>query len=194
MKSLQEVYSSGTSEFGNVPAEYTDKGTTHSYIETYQQIFDKFPDSIRILEIGIHAGGSLLLWSSYLTNQYEIWGIDIEPNFWPDRPYQKNIIENPNIHTLFGRNSKSPDSYRDIPGEFDLIIDDGHHHQDSQLATFFAAWPKLKAGGVYLIEDIQSEDLVGYVLSKIQEQIPDVKFEIHFGKKQYDDNILKLFK
>jgi len=41
-------------------------------------------------------------------------------------------------------------------GEFDLIIDDGSHINEHIITTFKYLFPKLKEGGIYVIEDLQT--------------------------------------
>ena len=188
-KTLQEQYNEGVALYGRECPQYTDKGTIHSYIETYQNIFDTFTDGVRILEIGIHSGGSLMLWSSYLDN-YEIWALDIAAGFWPETSFQNSLKENTNLHLLFSRNSKVSQSYEDIPGEFDLIIDDGDHHAVSQIDTFIAAYPKLKVGGTYIIEDINRRYLVEEILESIGKVYPNLKYTVYYGNNGDDDTLI----
>ncbi|GHT28252.1 hypothetical protein AGMMS49574_02200 [Bacteroidia bacterium] len=44
----------------------------------------------------------------------------------------------------------------DENGPFDLIIDDGSHVNNHIITTFQYLFPKLKEGGIYVIEDIQT--------------------------------------
>jgi demethylmacrocin O-methyltransferase len=44
----------------------------------------------------------------------------------------------------------------DDHGPFDIIIDDGSHVNGHVIETFKIMFPKLKDGGVYVIEDIQT--------------------------------------
>ena len=57
----------------------TDKGTRHSYIPIYEELFpsENRKDIKNVLEIGIAWGGSIKLWSDYFPNA-KICGIDIE--------------------------------------------------------------------------------------------------------------------
>ena len=41
-------------------------------------------------------------------------------------------------------------------GPFDIIIDDGSHVNEHQILTFEYLFPKLKPGGVYIVEDIHT--------------------------------------
>jgi predicted O-methyltransferase YrrM len=58
----------------------TDKNTTHSYIEVYENLFSGKKDSAKhILEIGIYyGGGSIKLWHDYF-HSANIYAIDIIP-------------------------------------------------------------------------------------------------------------------
>ena len=55
----------------------TDKNTWHSYLDTYEKLFNRFTDKeINLFEIGVLAGESLKLWSKYLPKSM-IYGCDI---------------------------------------------------------------------------------------------------------------------
>jgi predicted O-methyltransferase YrrM len=49
--------------------------------------------------------------------------------------------------------------------QFDLIIDDGSHILQHQQAAVEQLWPLLRPGGVFVVEDIQSE-LDGYAFAR----------------------------
>jgi len=190
---LQEVYNNGVSMYGASPSEFTDKGTWHSYINAYQEIFNKFPNGIKMLDIGVHSGGSLWLWSNYLKS-YEIWGMDISPTYIPERPFQDELKNNSNINIVWNRDSTQSASFEDIPNNFDLIIDDGDHHADSQIKTFFAAWPKLSDTGTYIIEDVPGHQNIEYIINNIKTVYNNLKFEIYVGNNRADDIIIKIEK
>jgi hypothetical protein len=190
---LQEVYNKGVGMYGVTPMEFTDKGTWHSYINTYQEIFNQYPNSIKILDIGVHSGGSLWLWSNYLKS-YKIWGMDISPTYERKRPFQDDITNDSNITTLWNRDSTKVSSFEDVPNEFDLIIDDGDHRPDSQINTFFVAWPKLNNAGIYIIEDVSGYDNIIYIINKIKKVYSDLKFEIYVGNNREDDILIKIRK
>jgi hypothetical protein len=60
-----------------VESIFTDKGSSHSYIQNfYEDEFKKYQDKdINFLEIGIMSGGCFLLWSEYFKNAKNIVGI-----------------------------------------------------------------------------------------------------------------------
>ena len=93
-------------------------------------------------------GGSLRAWRDWFPNAH-ITGLDVQRDtqFSEDR-----------ISTLLGDSTDAASMsnlFQD--NEFDLIIDDGDHAR--QFATMLAMWPKLKLGGVYVIEDVWGDNV-----------------------------------
>ena len=121
----------------------TDKSTTHSYLEAYESLFSKRRnDELRILEIGIWAGASLLAWAEYFTNENtEIIGIDVSP-----QPFIAEVSKNPKIKTIIGDATNVQDIEL-IGGTFDFIIDDGSHRLGDQLRAFKILKNRLRDGG-----------------------------------------------
>lgn len=122
----------------------TDKGSAaHNYLPQYERHL--VPAEIGTLtEIGVWQGGSLRMWSRWLPHA-QIIGIDIEPANYvmPDPPP-------PNVTFIAG------DATTIEPWPSDVVIDDGSHHGDDQLATFDGFWPLLRSGGWYVIEDLET--------------------------------------
>jgi len=158
----------------------TDKGTCHNYIEIYDKELDK-KDNVTLLEIGIHNGGSLILWDEWFNNA-KIYGID--PYFEFNGVLPEPVAKLP--YKIFTIDSTSRDSstiFND--GMFDYIIDDGVHTSDFQIKTFNIYFNKLSVGGKYFIEDIASdEDLLNLKkhLSNFNYRVVDLR---HLGR--YDD-------
>lgn len=121
----------------------TDKGTTHSYLEVYDELF-KDLKNITLLEIGTQYGGSLELWRDKFPGS-EIYGVDINPQGYPE-----------GVSVIKADATKEVEELKGI--EFDVIIDDGSHKVEDQLKTLELFYPKLKKGGLYIIEDIQDID------------------------------------
>ena len=147
MKTLSEIYYGDESL--RSPYNGGDKGTAHSYIKTYDPIFQQYGDkNINILEIGVYEGQSLALWKKYFTSDSKVYGIDINEDC--------KQYENDNVHVLIGNATDKAfidDVFKDI--KFDIIVDDGSHIADEQIATFNLLFNDyLNEGGVYIIEDI----------------------------------------
>ena len=102
---------------------------------------------IRLLELGIYKGGSLLLWRDYFPNGI-IAGLDKNPVSLVDPTGR--------IHTYQGL-QQDPAILNSIASElgpFDIVIDDASHRGEITRASFWHLFPNhLKPGGIYVIED-----------------------------------------
>ena len=133
-----------------VESIFTDKGSSHSYIQNfYDDEFKKYQDKdINFLEIGIMSGGCFLLWSAYFKNAKNIVGIDCTDEFL-----------HPDCKEIEGVDYHFHDAYDEefVNGlmDFDIVIDDGQHTLESQLECIDLYLPKLNKGGVLIIEDVQ---------------------------------------
>lgn len=126
----------------------TDKSTL--YLKNYEEYFQAFADKdIKLLELGIHRGGSLLLWANYFTNGI-IVGLDIEPCQINDSTGR--------IHVYRGSQEDCAllDRIRweTASDGFDIIIDDASHiGRLTRIAFWYLFDNHLKPGGLYVIED-----------------------------------------
>jgi len=128
----------------------TDKALHSHYLRNYENWFEQLWDKpVVLLEIGIHRGGSLLLWRDYFPRG-TIVGLDINPA----------TLEDPSgrILTYCGR-QEDVDLLDRIaadtaPNGFDIVIDDGAHVGEMAKTTFWHVFERhLKPGGLYVIED-----------------------------------------
>lgn len=103
---------------------------------------------IRLFEIGVLDGRSLATWKVYFPHA-QLFGLDIDPackRFEDDRT--RIFIGSQADQDLLAR-------VRDeVPGGFDVIIDDGSHYVHHVQATFAGIFAHLRAGGIYVIEDL----------------------------------------
>lgn len=162
---------------------YTDKNTVHSYLPEYDKIFSTIPEIKNVLEIGIHLGGSLLLWSKYFPPTTNIYCVDV---------YLKNLNEQhytiPNVTVIQKDVCTCTENFLQ-PILFDLIIDDGSHYLKDQLYVYDTFKSRLTPGGVLLIEDIQPDNLQKFV--EICEQDPKATIiDLRNIKHKVDDIIL----
>jgi hypothetical protein len=130
----------------------TDKEFNHRYCQYfYDKEFAKYRNLIdlRICEVGIHRGGSLLLWHHYFTYAV-IYGIDPYDFGAKNRMAQLGIEDRVKVVIQDGYDFYSA---MNLP-TFDIIIDDGPHTKESHLAFLSLYIPKLRVGGVLVIEDI----------------------------------------
>lgn len=134
----------------------TDKALGHSYTQHYKTHFKRFKNKkISLLEIGIGGydnplagGNSLFMWKKYFLRG-RIYGLDI---------YDKSALERRRIKIFQGSQVDKDfiDKITSQTGELDIIIDDGSHINEHVIETFKLLFPKLKDGGIYAIEDIQT--------------------------------------
>ncbi|MCF8370875.1 MAG: class I SAM-dependent methyltransferase [Bacteroidales bacterium] len=134
----------------------TDKVGKHFYTLHYRSHFRKFKlRSINLLEIG--AGGwddpfdgahSLRMWKKYFPFG-KIFSIDI---------CDKSALQEKRIKIFQGSQVDKEFLAKvcNEIGELDIIIDDGSHINAHVIETFKLLFPKLKDGGIYVIEDTQT--------------------------------------
>lgn len=132
----------------------TDKNSTpahHDYLTFYEQVFESIRhDTFTFLEIGVYRGSSLHTWGEYFQNATVV-GADIDP--------AANVpISLPNVHIRLGDASRL-EFLDELVAEFGrprVIVDDGSHFWHHQIETFRYLWPRLKPGGIYIMEDLHT--------------------------------------
>jgi hypothetical protein len=128
----------------------TDKAIHTHYLRNYEQYFGNLrATDVRLLELGIKSGGSLLLWRDYFT-QGLIVGLDIEPVALTDHTGRVRTYQGMQQDTvLLDRIARET-----APAGFDIIIDDCAHIGVLARVSFWNLFDNhLKSGGVYVIED-----------------------------------------
>ena len=130
-----------------------------NYLAEYARLFEGIREQeLKILELGVFAGASLMIWRDYLPRA-TIVGIDI--NEMPPA-----IAGDRRIHFLRGSQDDPAvldAAVREAGGAFDIIIDDASHIgwlTKRSLGYLFPRW--LKPGGWYVIEDIGTAYLPEY--------------------------------
>lgn len=145
------IHNLGTKQFTKLGHHATDKYWVHSYTRQYDRHFEHLRNKkIKLLEIGVLRGASLLLWKdAFLKGQ--IYGIDKNTAVW-----QKMLKGQKRIKVFVGRqeDEKFLDEQVLPAGPFDIIIDDGGHKPEQQLTTFVKLWPHINSGGIYVCEDL----------------------------------------
>ena len=148
------------------------------YTAIYELIL-KHRNISRILEVGIGTpeamshvkgykpGASLRMWRDYGA---EVVGIDVS---------LKAVLDaaDDGIRTI------QWDSTQELPidlGKFDLIIDDGSHKPEDQLATFNNLFKHLSSGGLYIIEDVDEWTVKNNLLSPY---LPEHTLFFHYSDK-----------
>jgi hypothetical protein len=134
----------------------TDKNRYHFYTQHYQKHFNSYKfKKINLLEIGvggyenpISGGESLRMWKSFFPFA-KIYSLDIfDKSFFQEKRIK--IFKGSQVDEVF------LEKICDQAGVFDLIIDDGSHINDHVIKSFEFLFPRLKTGGIYIIEDTQT--------------------------------------
>jgi hypothetical protein len=160
----------------------SDKGTfwqsKHHYGTAYHSIFGSLRESVSsILEIGIgeDTAPSVQSWATYFPNAH-VYPVDIKtrkevsgravPGGATDRlvkhqaqfgcEYNRSMWDNPRVHLTLETDASRPEQLANVrlPPQLDIILDDGSHKYYDQQRTLHTLWPRLRAGGFYIIEDM----------------------------------------
>lgn len=123
------------------------------YFEMYDQHLAKFRGrSKTLVEIGIYSGGSLDMWRKYLGETVKIVGVDIEPAC---KRYERPGIE---VHIGDQADRGFWKDFRNKVSGIDIVIDDGGHEPDQQIATLEELLPFMNPGAVFVCEDVHGVD------------------------------------
>jgi predicted O-methyltransferase YrrM len=175
MVTLKVNYKSNSSELCEIGKKYdTDKssqrnnGTNSKYCHPYTLFYDDIfknnkYQNLKIAELGILEGGSLLMWKEYFPNS-EIYGFE----------YNNNLINkfkqkfNNDRITLSNINVTSKDSivnsFSELNILYDIIIEDTTHQFEDQIKVIENTYQYLKPGGILIIENIfKSYNEIDYI-------------------------------
>lgn len=120
------------------------------YLKNYEEHFRPLVDiDIRLLELGVGRGGSLLWWRDFFARGI-IVGLDIEPCVVDDPTGRIRVYEGSQVDcTLLDRIRNET-----APGGFDVVIDDASHIGELTRKSFWHLFDKhLRPGGLYVVED-----------------------------------------
>jgi len=209
MDTLKINYKSNSSELCEMGKKYdTDKSSQrnnvtdtrhcHPYTLFYDGLFkNKKDEPLKIAELGILDGASLLMWKEYFTNA-NIYGFEyndhlinnFKHNFNNDRITLTNI-DVTNKHSI-------AKAFGEVNLLYDIIVEDTTHQFEDQIRVIENIYQYLKPGGILIIEDIfKSYNENDYIdrLRPILENFQDYYFiELdHVNKNSTGWNNDKLF-
>lgn len=110
---------------------------------------------LRVLELGVEHGASLRMWREYFPRA-EVFGVDRQRRA---RKHAEDRIR------IFIGDQKDPDTLDAVvaqSGPLDLVVDDGGHRPADQQLPLLYLWRSLRAGGLYVIEDIHTSYRLRY--------------------------------
>jgi cephalosporin hydroxylase len=121
----------------------------------YLEVYDRFLSPLksrattRLLELGVSHGGSLQMWRKYFGPEARIAGVDLDP---------RTEFSEPNTRVFIGRQDDPLTLGRTLEwlGGIDVVIDDGSHIVQDQMATLDHLFPRLSEGGIYICEDLHT--------------------------------------
>jgi hypothetical protein len=161
------------------------RAANHGYHHFYENALARFRHlpGLRLLEIGVDQGESLLLWLQYFSSlapdgvqglecagpgcshvavrgkiadacrHRKIPGCERVRVFFGDQADEEFLR-----HVVANGAGLRPEDTRNdwSRGGWDLVIDDGGHIPRDQLTTFCALFPFVRPGGLYVIEDVET--------------------------------------
>lgn len=129
---------------------YDSDKVPHNYLARYDNEFSELVEKpIKLLEMGVYRGGSLMLWRDYFPAG-EIVGIDLYP--------PQNFPSADRVYIYKGNQGDmkflSQVAHERAPQGFDIIIDDASHMGELTKIAFWHLFDNhLRPGGIYAIED-----------------------------------------
>jgi len=128
----------------------TDKVTSHNYAPCYEEHFGPLRSrEIVLVEIGVYQGASIRMWEEYFPKA-KIYGVDIAPSCLAYATPRSRIVigsqEDPAFLKKLGETT----------GPIDILIDDGGHTMNQQRTSFQHLFPRIRPGGLYIIEDLET--------------------------------------
>jgi len=157
----------------------TDK-VTHGYLPIYDTYLDEIrPLAKKVLEIGIAGGASLRMWQDYFPPAVVV-GVD------HNRDYCN--VEGERIRCICG-DATRPDTWDRIRdsfgGDFDLLVDDGFHTTADIITAFGFAFPLVRSGGLYVVEDVGTS--YDPLYQRDNHHVGGIKNAVEFFKMFVDD-------
>ncbi|MCH2165368.1 MAG: class I SAM-dependent methyltransferase [Marinovum sp.] len=129
---------------------------TH-YFPVYSRELARFKNRpVSFLEIGVFRGGSLPMWKGYFAEGSTLVFIDIDP------ACKEHEIDGTHIRIGNQADPAFLASLIEEFGPFDVILDDGSHISEHQIASYEYLWPAIKNEGVYLVEDTHTSYWPGF--------------------------------
>ncbi len=129
-----------------------------------------------ILEIGISEGAGIFSLRDYYSSSY-IWGVDIDPATFiynESQIKECDCVDQLKLESLVSNAEKFNTKY-------DLIVDDGWHHPESQINSLIAYLPYLNLNGLYIVEDIVHRDYYKIFL-RVKEILVKKNFEVSYHR------------
>jgi hypothetical protein len=160
-------------------------------VEEYLDVFDDFPHA-NVVELGIAEGGSVAL-TALVAPPKKLVAFELDENRVDalDELIGRLALTE-RVHPYYGVDQADRTRLRAIIDEefadepLDLVIDDASHRLDETRASFETLFPRLRPGGLFLIEDWNQQQLsrvLGEALADPDSPI-SAEFERRLGEEQ----------
>ena len=154
----------------------TDKWGKHHYTPIYHDLFKDKKESVKkVIEIGVAEGAGVRMFRDYFPNAM-IYGAELE---------EERLFEEDRIKVVKCNQWLLDDLVRlvEVTGkDVDLVVDDGSHVPEDQVASCIALMSMLDKDVTYIIEDVADVGIMGK-LSKFD-------LELVVCGERYDDRLL----
>ena len=154
----------------------TDKWGKHHYTPIYHDLFKDKKESVKkVIEIGVAEGAGVRMFRAYFPNAM-IYGAELE---------EERLFEEDRIKVVKCNQWLLDDLVRlvEVTGkDVDLVVDDGSHVPEDQVASCIALMSMLDKDVTYIIEDVADVGIMGK-LSKFD-------LELVVCGERYDDRLL----
>ena len=167
----------------------TDKDTTHSYLDLYQSLLEKKKETaVKVLEIGIHKGGSIKMWDDFFINA-DVYAVDILPK---ERMWEE-LLNKESIHLYNSEDAYNSgfvqNEFIDNEFQFDMMLDDGPHTLQSMIQFIKLYLPLLKHDGILIIEDVQQMEWLDILKENVPSNFRNYiqYYDLRKSKDRYDD-------
>ncbi len=146
-------YEHGGSRRRSEAADFT-MMKTRGFLDYYAQHRDE--DFKRILEVGVYQGGSFVFLDKlFKPDRLSAIELSDQPISALDAYVEKN---QPRTRMHYATSQGDTERVaeiieQDFGGVLDLVVDDASHFYELTKATFKTAFPRLRPGGLYIIED-----------------------------------------
>lgn len=190
----------------------SDKSSHHGYDRYYDHLLGPLRNkNVKLVEIGVEKGKSLRTWQLYFGAKANIYGIgygNFQVSKYEDCSDAKDTTvarANDGQICKIYKGDQSDVDFLDYfvnatGGDYDVLIDDGSHVPSHQLISFERLWPHIKPGGIYVIEDIETnywrmEDRVnvyGYPFGNERSIMPHFKEVVETINREYQCGVHNL--
>lgn len=129
-------------------AKYQPTKRLHHYLPHYWTHFRDIREQVRcVLEIGLETDRSLRMWEEFFPNA-AILGVDIDPACAAFAGGRRQVFIGDQSDPRFLASVLAQ-----APSAPDVVIDDGSHRVEHQVASLEFLFPRMSSHGIYVIED-----------------------------------------